>query len=251
MIDLNSDLGENAPGRVVSDDEAMLDVVTSANVSCGAHAGTPRGIRATLTAAACRGVAVGAHPGYRDREGFGRRSLDVSAAALQADLEVQLADLSRMAGAARTRVRYVKPHGALYNDAVVDATRARTIVAAIRAVDPTLPVLGLAGSVLLDEAARAGLGTATEAFADRAYLPSGALVPRGEPDAVLHDADEVAQRMARLVRDGAVTAADGTVLRVRADSICVHGDSPGAVAMAAAVRRVLEAEGIPIAPFAP
>ncbi|GAA4197613.1 5-oxoprolinase subunit PxpA [Microbacterium oryzae] len=251
MIDLNSDLGENAPGRVVSDDEAMLDVVTSANVSCGAHAGTADGIRSTLAAAARRGVVVGAHPGYRDLEGFGRRSLDVDAAALQADLEGQLADLVPMAGAAGTRVRYVKPHGALYNDAVADASRARTVVAAVRAVDPTLPVLGLPGSALLDAAQRAGLGTATEAFADRGYLASGALVPRGQPGAVLHGVDEVARRMARLVRDGQVAAVDGTALRLRADSICVHGDSPGAVAMAVAVRRALEAEGIPLAPFAP
>lgn len=248
MIDLNADLGENAPDRVVSDDDAMLAVVTSANVSCGAHAGTPDGIRATLSAAARRGVVVGAHPGYEDREGFGRCAIEIDPAALQESVERQLHALHALA--AGTAVRYVKPHGALYNAAVADARRAEAVVAAVRAVDPSLAVLGLPGSALLAAAERAGLATAAEAFADRGYLPSGALAPRGGAGALLHDPDAVARRVLRLVQDGVIEAVDGTAVRVRADSVCVHGDSPGAVAMATAVRALLEREGVRIVPFA-
>ncbi|GLJ62335.1 UPF0271 protein [Microbacterium barkeri] len=248
MIDLNADLGENAPDRVVSDDDAMLAVVTSANVSCGAHAGTPDGIRATLRAAARRGVVVGAHPGYEDRAGFGRRPVEIGAAALQESIERQLHDLQALADGAA--IRYVKPHGALYNDAASDPVRAAAVAAAVRAVDPRLVVLGLPAGALLAAAARAGLATAAEAFADRGYLPSGALAPRGEAGVLLHDPDVVAQRVLRLARDGEIEAVDGTVIRVRPASVCVHGDSQGAVAMATAVRALLEREGIAIAPFA-
>ncbi|MER7797850.1 5-oxoprolinase subunit PxpA [Microbacterium sp. NPDC096154] len=249
-IDLNSDLGENEPARVVADDEAMLRVVTSANVSCGAHAGTPEGIRRTLSDAAAHGVAVGAHPGYPDREGFGRRALALSSAALQSEVERQLDALLGLASAAGVPVRYVKPHGALYNAIARDERQARDVVAAVRAVDPSLVLLGLAGSVVLHVAHRAGLATAAEAFADRGYAPSGELVPRGEPGGVLHDADAVARRMLRLATEGTVRAVDGSDVHVRADSVCVHGDSPGAVAMARAVRTRLEVAGVRLAPFA-
>ncbi|WOF21759.1 LamB/YcsF family protein [Microbacterium betulae] len=250
MVDLNSDLGENEPGRVVSDDDAMLRVVTSANVSCGVHAGTADGIRATLAAAVARGVAIGAHPSYRDREGFGRRMLDVDSPTLQADVEEQIGLLRDLAAAAGARLAYVKPHGALYNAIVHDERQARDVVAAVRAVDPSLALLALPGGVVQGVAAHAGLRIVTEAFADRAYLPSGGLVPRAETGAVLHDPDVVSRRMARLAQEGVVDAIDGSDVAVRADSICVHGDSPGAVAMAAAVRRRLEAEGIPLTAFA-
>ncbi|MGW9113713.1 LamB/YcsF family protein [Microbacterium sp. NPDC055683] len=250
MIDLNSDLGENEPDRVVSDDAAMLDVVTSANVSCGRHAGTTEGIRATLAAAVAAGVTIGAHPGYPDRAGFGRRRVEGAPAALRAEVEEQVGALAALARAAGGRIAYVKPHGALYHDVARDEERAAALVDAVRAVDDRLAVLALPGSAVLRLAERGGLRAVAEAFADRAYLPDGGLVPRSRTDAVLHDPGAVAARMARLVSEGVVEAVDGTSVRVSAESICVHGDSPGAVGMARAVRARLEADGIPLASFA-
>jgi UPF0271 protein len=249
-IDLNSDLGENVPDRVVGDDEAMLRVVTSANVSCGFHAGSPQGIRATLAAAVAQGVAIGAHPGYRDYEGFGRLPMDVDSATLQAEVEYQLGALQALASAVGGRTVYVKPHGALYNAIARDERQAQDVVNAIRAIDPSLVLLGLAGGVLLDVAERAGIATAAEAFADRAYTPEGLLVSRTQPGAVLHDPALIAARMVRLAQEGVVRAVDGTDVAVRAESICVHGDSEGAIAMAEATRSALEAAGVTIAPFA-
>ncbi len=249
-IDLNSDLGENVPDRIVGDDEAMLRVVSSANVSCGFHAGSPEGIAATLRAAVANGVAIGAHPGYRDYEGFGRRAMDVDSATLQAHVEYQLGALQALATAAGGAVVYVKPHGALYNTIARDERQAQDVVAAIRAVDPSLVLLGLAGGVVLDVAERAGLATAAEAFADRAYTPDGLLVSRSEPGSVLHEPELVAARMVRLAEEGVVEAIDGSQVAVRAESICVHGDSAGAIAMAEATRAALEAAGVTIAPFA-
>lgn len=247
-IDLNSDLGENVPERIVGDDAAMLRVVTSANVACGFHAGSPEGIRATLVEAAARGVAIGAHPGYRDYEGFGRDDVEIDDATLQAHVEYQLGALGALATSAGAPMVYVKPHGALYNRIAHDEAHARVVVAAVRAVDPSLVLL--AGSVVLDVAEAAGLDTAAEAFADRAYTPEGLLVSRKEPGSVLHDPAAVAARMVRLAHEGVLEAIDGTTIRVRADSICVHGDSPGAIAMAEATRAALEAAGVAIAPFA-
>ena len=249
-IDLNSDLGENVPDRIVGDDEAMLRVVSSANVSCGFHAGSPEGIAATLRAAVANGVAIGAHPGYRDYEGFGRRAMDVDSATLQAHVEYQLGALQALATAAGGAVVYVKPHGALYNTIARDERQAQDVVAAIRAVDPSLVLLGLAGGVVLDVAERAGLATAAEAFADRAYTPDGLLVSRSEPGSVLQEPELVAARMVRLAEEGVVEAIDGSQVAVRAESICVHGDSAGAIAMAEATRAALEAAGVTIAPFA-
>ncbi len=249
-IDLNSDLGENEPDRVVSDDAAMLRVVTSANVSCGFHAGTPEGIRSTLAAAVAAGVTIGAHPGYRDPEGFGRRPMDVDSATLQAHVEYQLGALDALARAVGGAVAYVKPHGALYNAIARDERQAKDVVAAIRAISPSLVLLGLAGGAALGVAERAGLGIAAEAFADRAYTPEGTLVPRSEPGSVLHDPAIVAARMVRLAEEGVLEAVDGSDVAVRAQSICVHGDSAGAVAMAQATRATLEAAGVTIAPFA-
>ncbi|MEW1956391.1 5-oxoprolinase subunit PxpA [Kineococcus sp. NPDC059986] len=248
-VDLNSDLGENTPDRPVSDDAAMLAVVSSANVSCGFHAGSPEGIRETVLAASRAGVAIGAHPGYRDYENFGRERLDLPAATLQAHVEYQLGAVWALARSVGDDVVYVKPHGALYNTMAVDEGVAAVVVAAVKAVDPSLVLLGLAGGVALDVADRAGLATAAEAFADRAYTPGGQLVSRKEPGAVLHDADLVARRMVRLVEDGVVEAVEGTDVPVRAQSLCVHGDSPGAVRMASAVRAALTGAGVQIAPF--
>ncbi|WEG07418.1 LamB/YcsF family protein [Microbacterium horticulturae] len=248
-IDLNSDLGENVPDRVVSDDAGMLRIVTSANVSSGFHAGSPEGIRETLGAAVAHGVVIGAHPGYRDYANFGRVDVDVDSATLQAQIEYQLGALMGLAAAVGGKVAYVKPHGALYNAITRDQRQAKDVVAAIRAVDPELVLLGLSGGAVLDVAANAGLRVAAEAFADRAYLPDGRLVPRTQDGAVLHDAPAIADRMVRLAVEGVVRAIDGTDVQVAADSICVHGDSAGAVAMAAETRRRLEASGVGIAPF--
>ncbi|WP_372966887.1 LamB/YcsF family protein [Microbacterium sp.] len=249
-IDLNSDLGENVPDRIVSDDESMLRLVTSANVACGFHAGSPEGIRSTLASAVAGGVVIGAHPGYRDYENFGRTKVDIDSATLQAHVEYQLGALMGLAAAVGGTVSYVKPHGALYNTIARDERQSKDVVAAIRAIDPNLVLLGLAGGVVLDVAERAGLQVAAEAFADRAYQPDGQLVSRTEPGSVLHDPAAVAERMVRLAADGVIRAIDGTDVPVSAQSICVHGDSPGSVAMAAETKRMLQDAGITIAPFA-
>lgn len=249
-IDLNSDLGENTPDRLVSDDESMLSIVTSANISCGFHAGSPEGIRDTVRAAVSGGVSVGAHPSYRDYQNFGRTAVDLDSATLQAHVEYQLGAMDGLARAAGGRMTYVKPHGALYNTIARDQRQAEAVVAAVRAIDPNLVLLGLAGGVVLRVAQEAGLTVAAEAFADRAYLPDGQLVSRSQDGAVRHDPAAVSQRMLRLVEDGQLEAIDGSQIRLEAQSICVHGDSPGSVAMAAETRRVLESAGVTIAPFA-
>ncbi len=248
-MDLNSDLGESFGRWVLGDDESMLELVTSANVACGFHAGDPTTLRRTCASAALRGVAVGAQVGYRDLAGFGRRFIDVDPAELADDVVYQIGALDGMCRVAGTRVRYVKPHGALYNTAVHHEEQAGAVVAAVRDYDPSLPVLGLPGSALLRAAERAGLPTVTEFFVDRGYTPDGTLVPRREPGALLDDPEEVAERVLRMVSAGTVAAVDGTVVPVRAESACVHGDSPGAVAMARTVRRRLEAAGIVLRPF--
>ena len=248
-IDLNSDLGESYGTWQLGDDEAMLDIVTSANVACGFHAGDSLTLQRTCELAAERGVVVGAQVGYNHLPGFGRWSIDMPSPELTADVVYQIGALDGLARVAGTRVAYVKPHGALYNTAAVDRRQAEAVVAAVTAYDPSLPLMGLAGSQLLEAAAAVGLRTVAEAFADRAYTPEGRLVPRRDPGAVLHDPDLVAERMVRLVTEGRITAIDGTDVEVQADSVCVHGDSPGSVAMAWAVRASLERAGAQIAPF--
>ncbi|MDG3576428.1 LamB/YcsF family protein [Rhizobium sp. YJ-22] len=250
-IDLNSDLGESFGAWRMGDDTAMLDIVSSANIACGFHAGDPAGIFRTVKAAAQRGVAIGAHVSYPDRVGFGRRDLDVTPEELIADVIYQIGALKGMATAAGTAVRYVKPHGALYNRIARDARQGGAVIEAIRAVDPTLVLMGLANAPILDLARRAGLCAVAEAFADRAYAPSGDLVSRREPGAVLHDAGKIATRMAGLARHGTLEAVDGSLIPVEAQSICVHGDSPDAVAIAREIRRRFEAEGIAIRSFRP
>ena len=250
QIDLNSDLGESLGAWIMGDDAAMLDIVTSANVACGFHAGDPAGILATLRAAQARGVVVGAHVAYPDLLGFGRRNMDVASSDLVASVIYQIGALQGLAAAAGTQVRYVKPHGALYNTIAHDERQARDVIAAIRAIDAGLALVALAGSPLVRWAEDTGLRVVAEAFADRAYTPQGTLVSRREAGAVLHDPAVVAARMLRLVREGVVEAVDGSLASVRADSICVHGDSPGAVAMAAQLRRTLQQAGVALAPFA-
>lgn len=240
-IDLNADLGEG-----IGDDEAMLAVVTSVNIACGGHAGDERSMREVARLAAVRGVTIGAHPSYPDREGFGRRAMDPEPAQLRADLEEQVAALIGAAG--RPAVRYLKPHGALYNRIVVDNSQAAAVAQV--AADAGLPLLGLRGSAIERAAGRAGVRFVAEAFADRGYLPDGSLAPRHHPAGVLHDPEAIAQRVVRLAIDGEVAAVDGSLVRVEAASVCVHGDTPGAVAIATAVRAALQAAGVNVRGFA-
>ncbi len=249
-IDLNADLGESYGAWSMGDDAALLDVVTSANIACGFHAGDPLTMARTVSLAAERGVSIGAHIGYRDRDGFGRRFIDVDPAELQAEIVYQLGALAGVCRAARTTMNYVKPHGALYHAITNHRAQAEAVVTAITLFDPSLALLGLPGTLATRLAADAGLRTVVEALADRAYAPDGSLVPRGRPGAVLHDPDAVAARMVQLVTTGTVEAAEGTPVCVAADSLCVHGDSPDAVAMARAVRAALEAAGVDLAAFA-
>ncbi|CAM5405721.1 5-oxoprolinase subunit PxpA [Frigidibacter albus] len=249
-IDLNSDLGESFGAWRMGDDAVMLDIVTSANVACGFHAGDPAGILRTLRAAASRGVAVGAHVGYRDLAGFGRRAMDVGSEDLTAEVIYQIGALQALAAAAGTRVAYVKPHGALYNTIATDARQADAVIAGVLAVTPSLPLVCLAGAPVLERARAAGLPVVAEAFADRAYTADGGLLPRTRPDAVLHDPALIAARMLLLVREGCVEAVDGSIVRLAARSICVHGDSPGAVAIAGHLRAALAGAGVALRPFA-
>lgn len=248
-VDLNADLGEGFGIWELGDDDAMLEIVTSANVACGFHAGDPVRLASTCQSAAACGVRVGAQVGYHDLAGFGRRYIDVEAAELTADVIYQIGALQALARTAGTTVGYVKPHGALYNTIVKDRDQARAVAEAVHAVDPALPVLGLSGSVFFDEARRLGLRTVAEAFADRAYRPDGQLVSRREKGAVLHDPNQIAERVATMVASGRVTAADGSTIDVEVESVCVHGDSPGAVEIATAVRKRLLADGVELAAF--
>ncbi|GAA2019338.1 UPF0271 protein [Nakamurella flavida] len=249
-IDLNSDVGESYGRWVLGDDAALMPYVTSVNVACGFHAGDPTTLRRTCEAAAAAGVTVGAQVGYQDLGGFGRRFIDMDLIELTDHVVYQIGALQALAAVAGTSVRYVKPHGALYNTAVHHRGQARSVVDAVRAVDPSLPLVGLPGSALLELAEAAGLRPVTEAFADRGYTPRATLVSRSEPGALLSDAAEVAARMVRMVTESVVTAVDGSDVAVRAESICVHGDSPGAIAMAAAVRDALRGAGVDVRAFA-
>lgn len=248
-LDLNSDLGESFGRWTLGDDDAMLGLVTSANVACGFHAGDPSTLRRTVAAAAGNGVVVGAQVAYRDLAGFGRRFIDVPRADLTADVLFQLGGLEAMCRVSGTAVRYVKPHGALYNATVHHEEQAAAVVDAVAEYDAALPVLGLPGSALLRVAEARGLRAVPEFFVDRGYTPEGALVPRAEAGALLHDPDEATERLLRMLADGVVRAVDGSDVTVRAESACVHGDSPGAVAMATAVRAGLERAGVDLRGF--
>ena len=249
-VDLNSDLGESYGAWNMGDDAAMLGIVSSANVACGFHAGDPAGILKTVRMAAENNVVIGAHVSYPDRAGFGRRNMDVTSDELIGDVIYQIGALQGIAKAAGTRVCYVKPHGALYNQIAHDERQALAVIQAIQMLDPALALMGLAGTKVLALARAEGLAVVAEVFADRGYTKDGLLVPRYEPGAVLHDPEDVAKRMLNFARTGIVTAHDGTDIRIEAQSICVHGDSPGAVAMAKAIRRLFEAENIRVKPFA-
>lgn len=253
-IDLNCDLGEGLgvwnlgePGT----DDALLEVVTSANVACGFHAGDPAIMAARCSTAAARGVAVGAHVGYRDLVGFGRRRLDVPPDVLLQEVAYQVGALQAVARTVGARVGYVKPHGALYNRVVHDEEQALAVVAGVAGTDPGLALMGLPGSAVLRHAEAAGLRTVTEAFVDRGYRADGTLVPRGRPGALVTDPEEAAARAVRMVRDGVVASVDGGDVPVVAESLCVHSDTPGAVPVARAVRAALEAAGVALRPVAP
>ncbi len=248
-VDLNADLGEGFGIWRLGDDDALLQVVTSANVACGFHAGDPGTMRRVCTGAAAAGVAVGAQVSYRDLAGFGRRFIDVEPAELADDVLYQLAALDGIARTTGTRVRYVKPHGALYNATVTHEHQARAVVDAVVAYDPALPVLGLPGSALLRAAETAGLRPVPEGFADRGYTPDGGLVSRREQGALVADPAQVAARAVRMALEGTVLAVDGSTVRADVASICVHGDTPGAVELARAVRAALEQAGVTPAPF--
>ncbi|WTB87306.1 LamB/YcsF family protein [Streptomyces cellulosae] len=250
MIDLNADLGEGFGRWTLTDDEALLSVITSANVACGFHAGDPSVMRRVCDLAAERGVRIGAQVSYRDLAGFGRRAMDVPADELAAELAYQIGALRVFAEAAGAEVAYVKPHGALYNRTVHDAEQAAAVVAGVRLAGGSLPVLGLPGSQLLAAAEDAGLTAVPEAFADRSYTAEGTLVSRREANAVVTDEDAVVRRALAFGVDGAIEAVDGTTVTVAARSLCVHGDTPGAACIAARVREALEKAGVEVGAFA-
>lgn len=248
-IDLNSDLGEGYGVWTMGDDEHILDCVTSTNIACGGHAGDPETMFKTLRMAADRGVCVGAHPGYADREGFGRRIIPMRPDEAGRMVVAQVGALMALARLAGTQVSYVKPHGALGNLAAADATVAAALVSAIKALDPKLAVLAISGTAL-EQAARAeDMAAFSEIFADRAYQPDGQLVPRGQPGAVLHDATQAADRLIAYLKTGLMPVLGGDPIALKAHSICVHGDSAEAAAMARLIRTRLEAEGITVAAF--
>jgi 5-oxoprolinase (ATP-hydrolysing) subunit A len=246
-VDLNADVGEGADAD--GHDDALLDVVTSASVACGVHAGDPNTMRRTVEAAAQRGVVVGAHPSYPDREGFGRRPMDMAPAQVVEEVLAQVGALDAWARAFGTRVRYIKPHGALYHRMADDEACARALAEACHEAGE-LFLMAPAGSRAVDVAESAGVRVAAEAFADRAYDPQGRLVPRANPGAVLTDPEEVASRAVGIAVDHRVGAIDGTMISVAASSICVHGDTPGADVLARRVRRALEGAGVALLPFA-
>jgi 5-oxoprolinase (ATP-hydrolysing) subunit A len=250
-IDLNADLGEGFGHSRTSEDEALLDLVSSANIACGFHAGDATTMRDTVRAAASRGVAIGAHPSYPDIPGFGRRELGLSPKEIRFHVSYQLRAFRDICRAETAKLTYVKPHGALYNRAARDSSAAAAVVQAIWDVEPSLVLLGLPESEMARAAKRSGLGFAAEAFADRAYKPDASLVPRKEPGAVIHDVQAAVERAITLVKSNTITADNGTTLGVVAQSLCVHGDNPDALPMLRELRAALERSGVRIAPFAP
>jgi len=248
-IDLNSDLGEGYGPWTMGDDAAILSIVTSANIACGGHAGDAETMYRTLCTAAANGVSVGAHPGYLDRAGFGRRIIPMEPDEIGRMVAAQIGSLQALAAMAGTSVRYVKPHGALGNLAARDSVVARAIVDAVAQIDDALAVLAISGTRLEIEAKAAGVTAYSEIFADRGYTPEGQLVPRGEPGAMLHDAGEASDRLLEFLDSGLMPTVGGEAIPLEAHSICVHGDSPGAVDMAAQVRKELEAAGVDVVGF--
>ncbi len=248
-IDLNSDLGEGFGAYRIGPDEELFGLISSANVACGFHGGDPRVMERTVAAAKAHGVAVGAHPGFLDLVGFGRRAMAATPDEVRTDVLYQLGALDAFCRAGGAPLRYVKPHGALYNVAVKQPPIAEAIAAAVRAYDPDLILLAQPGTALIAAGEAAGLPTAREGFADRAYNADGTLVSRLIPGALITDPEEAADRMLRLVTEGRLRTLDGQDLELTVDSICTHSDTPGSVAIVQAVRRRLEGAGVAIRPF--
>lgn len=248
-VDLNSDSGEAFGSWAMGDDETMMTLVSSANIACGFHAGDPLTMRKTCTAAARNGVAVGAHVAYPDLVGFGRRFMEIAPAELANAVIYQMGALEAVARTAGSRVSYVKPHGGLYNAIVHHEKQAQAVAQAMKDFGGDLPILCLPNSEIEKAAQRLDIPVVHEAFADRGYTPQGTLVPRTEPGAVVHDAQAVAERVLRMALEGTVVAVDGSIVKLDAQSICVHGDTPGAVEITRAVREKLTGHGVDIAPF--
>jgi UPF0271 protein len=248
-IDLNADVGESLGPWSMGDDERLIPLVSSVNIACGFHAGDPATIQRTVGLAVAAGAAIGAHPGYPDLVGFGRRNMDMTPEDLEAAIVYQVGAVSAFATSAGSALRHVKAHGALYNRAAEDASIAVTIANAVRRCSPDLVLVGLAGSALLDAGRDAGLAVAADGFPDRAYEPDGSLRSRRLPGAMISDSAAVAERAVAMARDGVVIAVDGSTIKVEVDTLCLHGDTPGAVEHAAAVRAALEAAGIGITPL--
>lgn len=246
-VDINCDMGESFGAYKIGADTEVMPYVTSANIACGFHGGDPAVMRATIAEAKARGVAAGAHPGLPDLAGFGRRAMQVTAQEAYDLIIYQVGALLGFARAAGVELRHVKPHGALYNMAAAQPPLADAIARAVRDVDARLVLFGLAGSHLLTAAERAGIPSASEAFADRNYLHDGALVPRTRPDALVSDVDEAVRRVVRMVREGVVTDVEGEDIPIRADTVCIHGDGLHAAELAKKLRRGLEAAGIEVA----
>ena len=245
-VDLNADMGENFGIYTLGDDEALLRSVTSANIACGFHAGDPGTMARAVEMCVTRGVAIGAHPGLPDLAGFGRRALAVTPDEVRDMMTYQIGALAAFAARSGQRLQHVKPHGALYNMAERDPAVAAAIAEAVRDTDSGLILMGLSGGVLVGAGREAGLRVVHEVFADRSYAPDGTLTPRGLPGAVLHDPAQVTARIVRLVTEGNITASDGSDLTLAADTICLHGDSPGAAQLADAVRWALESAGVAV-----
>lgn len=249
-VDLNCDMGESFGRYALGDDMALLDIVTSANIACGFHAGDPVVMAATVKQAAMRGVALGAHPGYPDLQGFGRRAMELSSPELSAAILYQIGALAGFAQAIGKRLTHVKPHGTLYNTAARDRDVAEAVLGAVAAFDPSLIVVTLPGSIMQAAAERRGLHVAQEGFADRAYQADGSLVPRSQPGAVIHDPDLVADRAVHMVTRHEVQAWSGEIISIEIDTLCIHGDTPGAAHIAQKVRTALEEAGVILAAFA-
>src|ERR1700756_405697 len=249
-VDLNCDLGEGFGAWPMGNDAAMIELATSVNIACGYHAGDADTMRTTVELAKARGVSIGAHPGYRDLHGFGRRPVaGLTSAEIENLVAYQIGALQAIATAAGHKVTHVKAHGALSNVACEDEMTARAIASAIKAVDPNLIFVVLANSKLVKAGERANLPMAHEVFSDRAYEDDGNLVSRRKPGAVLHDARVIAERVVRMVQDGAVISVTGKVIKMRTDTVCIHGDNPTAVDIARGVRQALKNSGIDVAPF--
>lgn len=248
-VDLNSDLGESFGAYTIGMDSEVLKYISSANVACGFHAGDPMVMEKTVAMAKANGVAVGAHPGYPDLMGFGRRNMSISPAEAKAYTKYQVGAMLAFTKAQGIKLQHCKPHGAFYNNAAVNMELAIAICEGIYEVDPDIILLGLAGSKHLEAAKEVGLRYASEVFADRAYMEDGTLVPRKMPGAVIHDTDVTIARVLKMVKEGCVESITGKIIPIKADSICVHGDNPKAIEFVNTIRSTLQAEGVEIAPI--